>query len=69
MGGSRSKPEEINIQQQQLPTVSGIGPTHIIATCMVIFIAALLLRVIWRTLMREIESRPRRTVGSVATIV
>ena len=57
--------EEIVVQQQQqqqaqqqLPVAvtaeSGVGPVHVIATCMIIFIAALLLRVIWRTLMREI---------------
>lgn len=76
MGSSESR-EEIVVQQQQqqtgqqqqsLPVASGIGPVHVIATCMVIIIAALLLRVIWQILMREIENRSRRS-PTVATIV
>lgn len=68
--GSR---EEIVVQQQQQQqqmqpvTSTGIGPVHVIATCMVIFIVAIL-RVIWQTLMREMESLPRRT-NSVITKV
>lgn len=76
MGGENSKPEEIIIQQQQqqqpqqqqLQVEPGMGPIHVIAICMVVLITALLLRVVWRILMREIENRPRRS-ASVATIV
>lgn len=69
MGTENSKSEEIVIQQQQQqqgqqqqpsPAGTGIGPTHIIAACMIVLLIAIFLRVVWRVIIREIETRPRR---------
>lgn len=72
MGSGQSKPEEIVIQQQQQQqqplTDSGIGPMHVIATCMIVLLIAIFLKVVWRIIMREVETRPRRA-QSLANIV
>lgn len=76
MGAENSKSEEIVIQQQQQqqgqqqlsPAGTGIGPIHVIAACMIVLLIAIVMRVVWRAIMREIETRPRRA-ESIANMV